>query len=76
MSHKSSTALRYLGTGADFVGFATLQGVDPVSPPHLLETRTSIRPPFARYEFCETYGLGFIPLDLLLEADEGYVFIL
>ncbi len=43
ISHKSSTALRNLGTGADFVGFAcpcaaqmqaTLQGVDPASPAH------------------------------------------
>ena len=51
MSHKLSTALRYVGTGADFVGFATLQGVDPASPAHLLETRTSTRPPFARHEF-------------------------
>ena len=66
MSHKSSTALRYVGTGAGFVGFharashrcmPTLQGVDPVSPANLLETRTSTRPPFARYEFCETCGL-------------------
>ena len=58
MSHKSSTALRYTGTGADFVGFRTLQGVDPASPPHRLETRTSTRSPFARDEFCETCGLG------------------
>ncbi len=58
MSHKFSTALRYVGTGADFVGFATLQGVDPASLAHLLETRTSPRPPFARHEFCETCGLA------------------
>ena len=56
MSHKSSTALRYTGTGADFVGFAYLQGVDLASPAHLLETRTSTRSPFARDEFCETCG--------------------
>ena len=58
MSHKSSTALRYTGTGADFVGFRTLQGVDPASPPHRLETHTSTRSPFARDEFCETCRLG------------------
>ena len=58
MSHKSSTALRNTGTGADFVGFATLQGIDPASPAHRLETRTSTRSSFARYEFCETSGLG------------------
>ena len=61
MSHKSSTALRYVGTVADFVGFGILQGVDPASPPHRLETRTSTRPPFARDEFCETCRLGAIP---------------
>ena len=57
MSHKSSTALQYTGTGADFVGFGTLQGVDPASPPHRLETRTSTRSPLARDEFRETCGL-------------------
>ena len=35
--------------------------VDPASPPHLLETRTSTRSPFARDEFCETCGLGQSP---------------
>ncbi len=57
MSHKSSTALQNVSTGADLVGFATLQGVDPVSPANLLDARTSTRPSFARYEFCETRGL-------------------
>ena len=66
MSHKSSTALRYVGTGADFVGFharashrcmPSLRGVDPASTAHLLETRTSTRPPFTRYEFYEKCGL-------------------
>ena len=57
ISHKSSTALRYTGTGADFVGFANLQGVDPASLAHLLETRISTRSPFARNEFCEICGL-------------------
>ena len=59
MSHKSSTALRNLGTGVDLVGFATLQGVDPASPAHLREAHTSTRSSFARYEFCETCGPGF-----------------
>ncbi len=58
MSHKFSTALRNTGTGADFVGFATLQGVDPASPANLFETRASTRSPFARYEFCETCGFA------------------
>ena len=58
MSHKSSTALRYTGTGADFVGFPTSQGVDPASPANLLEAHNSTRSPFARDEFCETCGLG------------------
>ena len=66
MSHKSSTALRYTGTGADFAGFharashrcmPTLQGVDPASSANLHETRTSTRSPFARDEFCETCEL-------------------
>ena len=52
-STKSSTALRNIGTGAGIVRCATLQGVDPASPAHLLETRTSTRPSFARCEFCE-----------------------
>ena len=55
-SPKSSAALRHIGTGADFVGFPTLQGVDPASPANLHETRTSTRFPFARYEFCEACG--------------------
>ena len=58
MSHKFSTALRYVGTGADFVGFPTSQGVDPASSANLPETRTSTRPPFARDEFCEKCGLA------------------
>ena len=57
MSHKFSTALRYAGTGSGFVGFAALQGVDPASPANRLETHTSTRPPFARYEFSEKSGL-------------------
>ena len=57
ISHKSSTALRNPGTGADFVGFAcpcsaqkqaTLQGVDPASPAHRREAHTSTRSSFAR----------------------------
>ena len=57
MSHKFSTALRNTGADADFVGFASLQGVDPASPANLHKTRASTRSPFARYEFCETCGL-------------------
>ncbi len=58
MSHKSSTARRNVGTRATLVGFPTLQGVDPASTANLLDARTSTRPSFARYEFCETSGLG------------------
>ena len=58
ISHKLSTALRYVGAGGDFPGFGTLQGVDPASPPNLHETPASTRPPFARHEFCEICGLG------------------
>ena len=93
ISHKSSTALRNLrlhvlrrdkaGTGADFVGFATLQGVDPASPKgygrtdpaspaHLRETHTSIRSPFARDEFFKICGLalvlGCLPLPIGVSA--------
>ena len=55
---QSSTARRNVGTGATLVGFPTLQGVDPASPANLLDARTSTRPLFARYEFCETSRLG------------------
>ena len=58
ISHKLSTALRYVGAGGDFPGFGTLQGVDPASPPNLHETPANTRPPFARHEFCEICGLG------------------
>ena len=58
ISHKSSAALRYVGTGGDFPGIGTSQGVDPASPPNLHETPTSTRPPFARDEFCEISGLA------------------
>ncbi len=68
MSHKLSTTLRNLGTGADFVGFATLQGVDPASPANRLEARTSTQPSFARYEICETCGLKLCPIDLTSET--------
>ena len=51
MSHKFSTALRNVPAGADLVGFATLQGVDPASPANLLEAHTSTRSSFARHEF-------------------------
>ena len=69
MSHKFSTALRnillrlkatagHAGTDADFVGIASLQGVDPASPKgydrtgtaspaNLHKTRASTRSPFA-----------------------------
>ena len=68
MSHKFSTALRNIrlhvlrrdktGADADFVGFASLQGVDPASPKgygrtgpaspaNLHKTRASTRFPFA-----------------------------
>ena len=57
ISHKLSTALRYVGAGGDFPGFGTLQGVDPASPPNLHETPASTRPPFARHEFFEICGL-------------------
>ena len=60
MSHKSSTALRNPGTGADFVGFTTLQGVDPASSAHQREAHTSTRSSFARNEFYETCGLGVV----------------
>ena len=53
-----STSLRNLGTGADFVGFGTLQGVDPASPANRLEARTSTQPSFARYEFGRCRKLG------------------
>ncbi len=58
MSHKFSTTFWNTGTGADFFGFATLQGVDPASPANLFETRASTRSPFARDEFCETCGIN------------------
>ncbi len=65
--HNFSTALRNVGTGADFVGLAcpcaaqmqaTSRGVDPASPANLHEAPASTRPPFARYEFCEKCGLS------------------
>ncbi len=58
MSRNSSTALRIIGAGAVFVGCATLQGVDPASPAHRLETPTSARSSFARDELFETSGLA------------------
>ncbi len=61
MSQKFSTALRNVGTGADFVGLATLQGDDPASPANLHKAPTSTRPPFARYEVWETSGLSKAP---------------
>ena len=60
ISHKSSTALRNVGPGAGIVRCATLQGADPASPAHPLETRTSTRPRFARYEFCEISRLVIV----------------
>ena len=57
MSQKSSTALRNIGAGAGIVRCATLQGVDPTSPAHPFETRTSAQSSFARHEFSETCGL-------------------
>ena len=56
ISHKSSTTLRYTGAGADFVGFATSQGVDPASPANLLESRTSTRPPLLATNFVRHAG--------------------
>ena len=67
MSHKFSTALRNTGAEADFVGYASLQGVDPASPANLHKTRASTRSPFARYEFCEKCGLGQDTSSHLLE---------
>ena len=82
MSHKFSTALRNLrlhvlrrdkaSTGADFAGFASLQGVDPASPKGydrtgtalsapLPEAHTSTRSSFVRDEFCEKCGLSVSP---------------
>ncbi|MBC9867258.1 MAG: membrane protein insertion efficiency factor YidD [Opitutae bacterium] len=61
ISHKFSTALRNIGAGADFAGFATLQGVDPASSAHRRKAHTSTRSSFARYEFCETCGLAKAP---------------
>ena len=60
MPDKLSTALRNLGTEAGIARCATLQGVDPASPAHLHETRTSTRPSFARYEICKTFGFKMI----------------
>ena len=79
MSHNSSTALRNPGTGADFVGFATLRGVDPASPKgydrtgtassaHQREAHTSTRSSFAHYEFCEL-ACGFQGLDMSIIQD-------
>ena len=59
ISHKFSTALRNIGTGEDFAGFASLQGVDPASSAPLPEAHTSTRSSFVRDEFCEKCGLGF-----------------
>ncbi len=56
---QSSTALRYVGTGAALAGCATLQGVNPASPAHRLDARTSTRSSFARHEFCEICGLRY-----------------
>ena len=70
MSHKFSTALWNTGTGADFVGFAALKGVDPASPANLSETRASARSSFARYEFCEKCGLIFVLWVFQIEAPE------
>ena len=69
MSHKFSTALRNVGTGAGIVRCAILQGVDPAAPAHQLETRTSTRSSFARYELAgcrlrsvhAICGLGELP---------------
>ena len=55
-SPKSSTALRNVGTVTGIVRCAALQGADPASPALPLETRSSTRPSFARYEFCEISG--------------------
>ena len=55
-SPKSSTALRNVGTGTGIVRCAALQGADPASPAPPLETRSSTRLSFARYEFCEISG--------------------
>ncbi len=83
--HKSSTALRNAGTGAGIVRCATLQGVDPASPAHPLETPTSTRPSFARYEFYAICGLAALvnpicpifaqeqPKDLLTEIPQDQI---
>ena len=70
MSPKFSTALRNTGADADFVGFASLQGVDPASPANLHKTRASTRSPIARYEFCEKCGLIFVARVFPIEAPE------
>ena len=80
ISHKSSTALRNPGTGADFVGFpcpcsAQMQvdfaGVDPASPANLHKTHTSTRSPFARDEFCEICGLTLFPIKAKIYTVDG-----
>ena len=64
-SPKSSNALRNVGTGTGIVRFParaphrcrpSLQGVAPASPAPPLETRSSTRLPFGRYEFYEISG--------------------
>ena len=72
MSHKSSTARRNAGAGAGIVRCATLQGVDPASPAHPLETRTSAQPSFARYEFGGVSACGLGSETSGLSGDDPY----
>ena len=69
MSHKFSTALRYVGTGADFVvqrKGSSLESVDSASCVKITrhDPDASTRPPFARdefYEKCGLFGVSFGP---------------
>ena len=47
---QSSTALQNIGPAATLAGCATLQGVNPASPAHRLDARTSARSSLARHE--------------------------
>ena len=66
MSQKFSTAPHNVGTGADFTGFATLQGVNPASSANLLEAHTSTRPSVGPNEFFETSELSASQFNIVL----------
>ncbi len=58
----------HFGMAAKMQGMTptVLQGVDPASPAHLLETRTSTRSSIARHELCETSVLRRLSVDFPL----------